>query len=298
MKACVAMLAMALFLMCGTAAQAGVDAKSYAGWLPRHVYQFAGSFEVDGSQGIATDGEFYYVSGCGSLAKYDRTGRLVLKNDRPFTGYTVPANQIGDIDVHGGELYVSAQQFEDGAAQNIQIAVYDASTLKFKRTFRFKPASGQEEVSGITVDHERGSMWMCSWESEESGRYLYEYSLKNGRYLRKVRVFPVPQWVQGVFASKGSLYLTADECVDDEEQFDHLYRVDITKKSYAAVVLEHSFGREALEGEIEGLCMDVKAGEMLVLFKRSPRGIQGASESSRAGEERAFVCRYRMSPLR
>ena len=34
----------------------------------------------------------------------------------------------------------------DGVGKDIQIAVHDAATLKFKRTFKFEPKSGQEEV--------------------------------------------------------------------------------------------------------------------------------------------------------
>ena len=33
---------------------------------------------MKGRQGIATDGEFYYVSGSKALYKYDKTGKLLL----------------------------------------------------------------------------------------------------------------------------------------------------------------------------------------------------------------------------
>ena len=123
--------------------------------LPNYNYTLIGSFEVKGRQGIATDGEFYYVSGSKALYKYDKTGKLLLANENPFEGYAIPSNHIGDIDVFNGEIFVSAENFMDGVGKDIQIAIHDAATLKLKRTFRFEPSSGQEEVSGITVDRDK-----------------------------------------------------------------------------------------------------------------------------------------------
>ena len=84
----------------------------------------------------------------------------------------------------------------------------------------------------------KGTVWMCSWVGEESGRYLYEYDL-DGNYLRKVHLQPVPQWVQGVFYYDGSLFLTADDGTADDNEPDHLYRVDISSASSAPVILEN-----------------------------------------------------------
>lgn len=43
----------------------------------------------------------------------------------------------------------------DGVGKDIQIAIHDAETLKFKKSFKFNPDSGQEEVSGICVDRDK-----------------------------------------------------------------------------------------------------------------------------------------------
>ncbi len=301
MKKLIAMLALGLFLMGNTPAEAKVDfLKTYGDQLPKYTYQLKDTFEVKGRQGIACDGEFYYVSGSKTLAKYDKKGNLVLMNDKPFEGYAIPSNHIGDIDVYNGELYISAENFADGVGKDIQIAIHDAKTLKFKRTFKFEPNSGQEEVSGITVDRERGSVWMCSWVGEESGRYLYEYDLKSGKYLRKVHIAPVPQWVQGVFAYKGNLYLTADDGTADDEQADHLYRVNITKENFATVALEYTFKDVKRQGEIEGLCVDPKTGDLLVHFNRGSRIVLGMVKGFYPGYEREIseVYRYKMTPLK
>ena len=239
-KAWIAALALGVSLLANVGMAKEAPVKD-AEFLPKYDYTLVGSFEVKGRQGVCTDGEFYYVSGSKALYKYDKKGNLLQTNETPFEGYSIPSNHIGDIDVLDGEIFVSAENFMDGVGKDIQIAIHDAKTLKLKRTFRFEPSSGQEEVSGITVDPDKRSVWMCSWVGEESGRYLYEYSLDSGKFLRKVHLQPVPQWVQGVFYWKGNLYLTADDGTADLEEPDHLYRVNITDKSYASVVQEKTF---------------------------------------------------------
>lgn len=269
-----------------------------AEFLPKYDYTLVGTFEVKGRQGVCTDGEFYYVSGSKALYKYDKKGNLLQTNETPFEGYSIPSNHIGDIDVFDGEIFVSAENFMDGVGKDIQIAIHDAKTLKLKRTFRFEPSSGQEEVSGITVDPDKRSVWMCSWVGEESGRYLYEYSLDSGKFLRKVHLQPVPQWVQGVFYWKGNLYLTADDGTADLEEPDHLYRVNITDKSYASVVQEKTFTEVKKQGEIEGLTMDPKTGELLVHFNRGARIVLGMGKGLYPGYDREIseVYRYKMTP--
>ena len=296
-KAWIAALALGVSLLANVGMTKEAPVKD-AEFLPKYDYTLVGSFEVKGRQGVCTDGEFYYVSGSKALYKYDKKGNLLQTNETPFEGYSIPSNHIGDIDVLDGEIFVSAENFMDGVGKDIQIAIHDAKTLKLKRTFRFEPSSGQEEVSGITVDPDKRSVWMCSWVGEESGRYLYEYSLDSGKFLRKVHLQPVPQWVQGVFYWKGNLYLTADDGTADLEEPDHLYRVNITDKSYASVVQEKTFTEVKKQGEIEGLTMDPKTGELLVHFNRGARIVLGMGKGLYPGYDREIseVYRYKMTP--
>ena len=59
-------------------------AKTYSQWLPKYEYKLKDAIEVKGRQGIASDGEFYYVSNSKALYKYDKTGKLIASNDNPF----------------------------------------------------------------------------------------------------------------------------------------------------------------------------------------------------------------------
>ena len=206
------------------------------------------------------DGGNYWVSGSASLAKYDKDWNLVLINDDPFKGYDMEVNHIADIDVYENELYIGAEYFMDGVGKNIQIAVYDGDTLELKRTFPFEAESGQLECSGIAVDPDTKSVWMCSWVGEESGRYLYRYDLETGAYLGKVHMQMPPQWLQGVAYFNGCLYMTADDGTADDNEPDHLYRAKITEGcTYCTVTLERTFDDVTKQGEIEGLTFDKEA---------------------------------------
>ena len=248
---------------------------------------------------MTSDGNFYYVSGSKALYKYDKNGKLIQSNENPFEGYPIPANHIGGIDVFNGEIFVSAEYFMDGVGKDIQIAIHDANTLKLKRSFSFEPSSGQQEVSGICVDTDKRTVWMVSWVGEESGRYIYEYSLDTGKYLRKVHLQAVPQWIQGIHYWKGKLFVTADDGNADFDEPDNLYRVDVTDKTFAHVVREKVFNDIKRQGEIEAGGVDPKTGEFLVLFNRGSRIVLGMVKGFYPGYDREIseVYRYKMTPF-
>ena len=255
--------------------------------LPANSYKLAGSKEVNGRQGICSEGDYYWVSGTTTLTKYDRNWNVVAQNLKPFEGYQIEVNHIGDIDVWQNELYVSAEYFMDGVGKNIQIAVYDGDTLQLKRTFPFEPASGQLECAGIAVDPDAGAVWMCSWVGEESGRYLYRYNLKSGAYEGKVHMQMPPQWLQGVACHDGCLYLTADDGTADDNEPDHLYRTTIKPGTTSCTVtLERTFDDVTRQGEIEGLTFDKQTGQLLVLYNRGARIVLGMPKGFYDGYDR------------
>ena len=97
------------------------------------AYPLLRVLEVAGRQGIATDGERYYNSGSDALYVYSKAGELLASNERPFAELEKPANHIGDISVYDGELFTGIEWFDDGRGMEIQIAIYDAETLEYKR---------------------------------------------------------------------------------------------------------------------------------------------------------------------
>jgi hypothetical protein len=247
-------------------------------------YELRRVLEVEGRQGIATDGERYFVSGSTALYAYSKDGELEARNEDPFEGLNKQANHIGDISVHDGEIYAGIEWFDSGQASNIQIAVYDAKTLEFRRSIDWDPDSGQVEVSGVAVDPDRSAIWLTDWTS---GRYLYRYDLRTGDYRGKLQLRPAPQRQQGIAYFDGQLCITADDGDADEGEVDNLWRLSAAAEGTAADVFhEKSFDELRRAGEIEGLAFDVDAGELLVLSNRGKRIVQGMPTGLYPGYDR------------
>ncbi len=247
-------------------------------------YRLRRVIPVEGRQGIAADSAYYYVSGSTVLYKYDKQGRLVACNDRPFEGLPLAANHIGDIDVWNGEIYAGIETFEDGRGEHIQVAVYDAETLLWKRSIAWEPASGQVEVCGLAVDRDGGMVWMADWVD---GRYVYGYDLATGKYVRKVHLRPVPQWQQGIFMVDGRMLISADDGDADLDEPDNLHIADLRDgKSYAAVLPWRMMTDFRRAGEIEGLAIDPATDELLVLSNRGSRIVLGMVRGFYPGYDR------------
>ncbi len=236
-------------------------------------YRLMGVLPVAGRQGVATDGQYYYVSGSKALYKYDREGNLLAENTAPFAGWHPTANHLGDIDCHNGLIYGSVEEFRDGRGWDMRIALYDASDLKYVRNIPCDASSGQQELCGLAVDPKSRTIWLADWCD---GRFLYHYDLASGKFLGRRHLYPVPEKQQGVAWHFGHLYLTADDGDADRGEMDHLYRLDVAPEATSARVdLVRTFGEFKRVGEIEGLCFDGKSRELVVLANRGARIVEG-----------------------
>ena len=239
-------------------------------------YELTEVHSVGGRQGICTEKGYYWVSGSGTLEKYDSSWNLVAENTEPFEGYSLEVNHIGDIDVYNNELYLGVEYFMDGEGKNIQVAVYDGNTLKLKRVFPFRADTGQLECSGIAVDPDSGTVYMSSWIDDESSEYLYMYDLDTGQYIGKLKMQTGPKWIQGVACFEGNLYVTSDDGDADDNAPDHMYRIDVSEnRENGRARLEKTFDDVTRQGEIEGLTFDKDNEQFLLLYNRGARIIAG-----------------------
>jgi len=230
--------------------------------------------KVNGRQGIATEGEYYWVSGSTTLTKYDKNWNVIKENKDPFKEYELEVNHIGDIDIYNNELYLGVEYFVDGVGKNIQVAVYDGDTLELKRVFKFNSETGQLECSGIAVDPDHGYVYMVSWIDDESSNYIYKYDLNSEKYLGKVKMDNPPKWIQGVAYNNNYLYVTADDGDADKEEPDNMYRIAI-KNNIGKVTTEKTFNDVIKQGEIEGLNFDKNSDNFLLLYNRGARIVLG-----------------------
>lgn len=241
-----------------------------------YKYGLADVHPVSGRQGVCTEDGYYWISGSGTLAKYDSSWNITAENTEPFEGYTLEVNHIGDIDVYNNELYLGVEYFMDGEGKNIQVAVYDGDTLKLKRVFPFRSDTGQLECSGIAADPDSGTVYMTSWIDDKSSEYLYMYDLDTGNYRGKMKMEPAPKWIQGIACFEGNLYVTCDDGDADQNAPDHMYRIDISEdRETGTVIPEKAFDDVIRQGEIEGLTFDKVRRQFLLLYNRGARIISG-----------------------
>lgn len=282
-----------LFMSHAQCGQASPSLSADDGWTLARV------MEVGGRQGIASDGEYYYVSGSTALYKYHKDGELVRSDIDPFRSLELSANHIGDIDVYNGEIYAGIETFIDGVGQNIQVAVYDAETLEWKRSIPWNPASGQVEVCGLAVDKEHGRVWMADWVQ---GTHLYCYDLKTGEYVGKVALDPAPGLQQGIVCKGGSIIISCDDGDAEKNLPDNLYVCEIYPSGSSVLPeqvrpeLYRTMSDFRRTGEIEGLSIDPLTGELIVLANRGARIILGMPKGFYPGYDREIHELYIYGP--
>ncbi len=247
-------------------------------------FELIRTIEVAGRQGVTADSNYYYVSGSKSLYKYAKDGKLLASNDTPFKQLTLKANHLGDIDYHNGEIFTGVEFFDNGKAINIQIIIYDAETLEFKRFYTLEPESGQKEVCGITVDAKNNTIWMADWID---GAYLYKYDLNSGKYLAKQHIFPVPEKQQGVKVWNNKILITSDDGDAEYNEPDHLYSIPVLdNKTSVEISLLKTFDDVKFNGEIEGLSYDETINSIIVHFNRGTRVVNGMPTGFYPGYEK------------
>ena len=225
--------------------------------------------EVEGRQGVATDGDFYYVSGSTALYKYDMEGNLVARNEAPFKDLQLECNHIGDIDEYDGEIFAGCE---------------------YKRSIPWVPESGQVECCGLTVDRDRKEVWMADWVQ---GSELYCYDLKTGKYLRNLTLSPAPRLQQGIYCVDGQMLVSCDDGDAEKDEPDNLYKVDLET---GEVTLFRTMDDFILTGEIEGLTMNPKNGNLIVMSNRGARIILGMPKGFYPGYDREIHNIYIYTP--
>jgi|TARA_B110000495_G_scaffold203595_1_gene228115 hypothetical protein len=249
-------------------------------------YSLKEIIEVDGRQGIATDGQYYVVSGSKELYLYTIKGKLLKRNSTPFKKLSVKANHLGDIAIYKDEIFTGVENFVNGRGENIQIVIYNLDDLKYKRSIPWDPSSGQVEVCGIAVDEKRNLIWLADWVN---GQYLYRYGLKTGKYIGRLMINPAPDKIQGISVYGDHILLTSDDGDADKNKHDRLYSIKIPNSNYGAgsdTKFEKLFDEFVKAGEIEGLCFFPNGRILSVLMNRGRRINQGIPEGFYPGYNR------------
>jgi hypothetical protein len=128
---------------------------SLAGRLP--ISSYAKSEQL---QGIAFDGQYYYVNGNTSLGKYGLDGSLAASNLAPApAGFHVSQTEAGNFDANQKIWLVPWEYVTNSTYSSSVISLYDAS-LRLLATY---PVSNYLAACGaLVVDNQRGKMFAIS----------------------------------------------------------------------------------------------------------------------------------------
>ena len=165
-------------------------------------------------QGITTDGEYYYTSGCiapikvGLLAKIEiATGEIVLRNNFAIPPALIAkgCDHIGGISYYDGLIYAS---LEGAPYENNFIVLYDAETLEY--TGKFYPLEKAYHMDGVPwvcVDAARGYVYTGEWNHAVR---LNIYDLETMEFSHHLELDAELHRIQGCEIFDGILYASSD----------------------------------------------------------------------------------------
>ncbi len=167
------------------------------------------------SQGITTDGEYYYTAG--SIAAVDLVGMAKWTVDEfdkvIYTHSAIPkeikekynSDHIGGISYYDGKIYAATEDETD--TYNL-ILIYDAETLEY--TGEYYDLGTEYLDDGIpycAVDGERGYLYTSPFHQTD---YILAYNLDDMTFSHKIMLSEPVDRIQGAEVYNGKIYLSYD----------------------------------------------------------------------------------------
>ncbi len=175
------------------------------------------------SQGITTDGEYYYTAG--SIAAVALTGMAKWTvDDFERVDYTFSAlpkelkdkygsDHIGGISYYDGKIYAAV---EDGEDANPLIVIYDAETLDY--TGVYYEITTKYLTTGIpycAVDAENGYLYTSEFRDIDS---ILAFNLDDMTFSHEIKLSEQITRIQGAEVYDGKLYMSYDVAGSATEQ--------------------------------------------------------------------------------
>ncbi|MBL1436925.1 MAG: hypothetical protein COB08_012120, partial [Rhodobacteraceae bacterium] len=172
----------------------------YSEWTRTRYHEFTGNPH----QGIAVDSTGRLITIDTNYFRRHSTSNLstlLASNSTPVADAGLPVvNHCGDACIIGSELFVPLEEYPRTVANNQHIAVYNADTLAFIRSYDIS-ANGHP-ADGIAYDGT--DLWVIDFNDDTN---IYRYSL-TGVLLETVTLSVPLIQIQGVEVMDGLLYLS------------------------------------------------------------------------------------------
>lgn len=176
------------------------------------------------SQGITTDGKYYYFSSKWGLTKSELDGKTRVKSN-PLAIPKELKDEYGLAHI-GGISYSKADNciyagLEDSKVWEYPIvAVYDADTLKFTgRYYILDKALHTRGLPWVAVDNDRGLLITLDHSKKANELIFYDIA-DNMKYVGSVKLSETVRSIQGAEMYRGMLYAATN---DDTQA---VYKID------------------------------------------------------------------------
>ena len=176
------------------------------------------------SQGITTDGKYYYFSSKWGLTKSDLDGKTRVKSN-PLAIPKKLKDEYGLAHI-GGISYSKADNciyagLEDSKVWDYPVvAVYDADTLKFTgRYYILDKALHTRGLPWVAVDNDRGLLITLDHSKKANELIFYDIA-DNMKYVGSVKLSETVRSIQGAEMYGGMLYAATN---DDTQA---VYKID------------------------------------------------------------------------
>ena len=220
-----AALALAAFMTFLSALTLGIDALSAGKRHPevsKDNVLLIGAAER--SQGITTDGKYYYFSSKWGLTKSELDGKTRVKSN-PLAIPKKLKDEYGLAHI-GGISYSKADNciyagLEDSKVWEYPVvAVYDADTLKFTgRYYILDKALHTRGLPWVAVDNDRGLLITLD-HSKKANELIFYDMADNMKYVGSVKLSETVRSIQGAEMYRGMLYAATN---DDTQA---IYKID------------------------------------------------------------------------
>lgn len=215
---------------------------------------FSGTDCFASSQGITTDGKYYYCTGTvlplnfHGLSKIDiNTGEIVLKKEHylPEELKKQGFNHYGGCTYFENKIYVA---IEDKDRAHPCIGVFSADTLEF---------TGQYKILGPEIQPNGNLPW-CAADKEN--RLIYTgyfdhcdhinvFSIDDLNFIRSIPISRIVEKTQGAEMWGGLIYISCH----DTWGLKHIYSID-PADGKVLTVMERDAGRNIVESEGMTIC--------------------------------------------
>ncbi|MBU4446921.1 hypothetical protein KJ656_17870 [bacterium] len=199
--------------------------------LEDHWYR-TGIDYIDGdySQGVATDGKYWYFTHKEKLFKTTYDFELVAVNELAIPQFLLDRayDHVGDIDYFEGKIYAP---LEDEIRKNAVVCVYDTTNLNY--TGKYYALNQEDQTHGPWIAADPQTRYFYTSEfSNVTWLNAYD-SQKNFAFVRQVQLSRMITRVQGGVFYDGFLYLACD-CGDSYG--DNVYKVDVSSGNVTRII--------------------------------------------------------------